>query len=101
MDSKFFKDLSTNFAADTSFSDSGKLVIDEFEIGVDPARLFNGQYVQWGTMRLKSVDEINETDNAENNYQQQNKDLDFMFVIQDINLEFTSLDLNQLPTNSP
>ena len=42
MDSKFFKDLSTNFAADTSFSDSGKLVIDEFEIGVDPARLFNG-----------------------------------------------------------
>ena len=43
-------------------------------------------------MRLKS---------AENNYQQQNKDLDFMFVIEDINLEFTSLDLKQLEANSP
>ena len=92
MDSKFFKDLSTNFAADTSFSDSGKLLIDEFKIGADPARLFNGQYVQWGTMKLKS---------AEINYRKQNKDLDFMFVIEDINLEFTSLDLNQLQANTP
>ena len=84
MDSKFYKDLSTNFAADTSLSDSGKFRIAEFKIGVDSARLFNGEYVTWGTMRLESVVK---------NYRQQNKDLDFMFVIDDINLEFSSLDL--------
>ena len=51
---------------------------------MDSARLFNGEYVTWGTMRLESVDK---------NYRQQNKDLDFMFVIDDINLEFSALDL--------
>ena len=56
MNSKFYKDLSTNFAADTSFSDSGKFEISEFKIGVDSAWLFNKEYVTWGTMRLKSVE---------------------------------------------
>ena len=57
--------------------------IDYLNIGVDQTRLFNNEYVKWGVMRTKSS-----SDSAISSYA---KDLEFLFVIDDINLEFDRL----------
>ena len=52
---------------------------------MDPARLFDEKPVKWGTLRLKSLEHENDPSKAEF--------LDFLYVVDDINLEFTPLDL--------
>ena len=38
--------------------------MEELKIAVDPARLFNGESVKWGTLRLKSLEYENNPSKA-------------------------------------
>ena len=69
----FYQDLNTNLDSDNKFSDQGKFAIKELKIGVDVARLFNYEYVQWGVMKLQESSGIREE-----------KDVEFLFIINDI-----------------
>ena len=45
IDSAFYQDLSDSLSSINAFSLQGKFMIEEFRIGADQTRLFDGEYV--------------------------------------------------------
>ena len=92
LESQFYSDLTQQLNDNNAFSDQGLFTIDYLNIGVDQTRLFNDEYVKWGVMRMKSS-----SDSINPSYK---KDLEFLFVIDDINLEFDRLKVTENAASS-
>ena len=52
-ESKFYKDLVKDLSSDNSLSNV-KREIEEMRFGIDQTRLFDGKFVQWGVLKVKS-----------------------------------------------
>ena len=104
-ESKFYKDLVKDLSSDNDFSDILKREIVEMRFGVDQTRLFDGKYVQWGVLKVKSSPGQTQSDEVKNRQSQStseqklsadnNELIEFLFVLNDIEVEFPHLNLER------